>query len=115
MIEKSKNFIESRKNQWEDLGHGVKRQIMGYDKNIMMVKASFEKGAVGPLHKHFHSQVTYVVSGKFEVSIDGVKKVLSEGDGFYIPPDIEHGAVCLEPGILIDVFSPLREDFLKKA
>lgn len=115
MIEKSKNFIESRKNLWEDLGHGVKRQFMGYDKNIMMVKVTFEKGAVGPLHKHFHSQSSYVVSGEFEVSIDGVKKVLSAGDGFYIPPDVEHGAVCLKAGMLIDVFSPVREDFLKKA
>jgi len=113
-MKNSMEFIDGNTHPWEDLGDGVKRQIMGFDKNIMMVRAAFEKGAVGKLHKHFHSQTTYVASGKFEVEIDGKKKILSIGDGFYIPPDLMHGAVCLEAGILIDVFSPLREDFLEK-
>jgi quercetin dioxygenase-like cupin family protein len=54
-----------------------------------------------------------VVSGKFEVMINGEKKILEAGDGFYIEPDVPHGAVCLEEGILIDTFSPMRQDFLK--
>lgn len=80
----------------------------------MLVKVRFEKGAIGYVHEHYHSQSTYVVSGKFEVMINGEKKVLEGGDGFYIEPDAPHGAVCLESGILIDVFSPVRADFLKK-
>lgn len=113
-MKNSSEFIEKDTQPWEDLGNGMKRQRMGYDENIMMVKVAFDKGAIGQLHEHYHSQTTYVVSGKFEVEIDGKKKILSEGDGFYIPPHIMHGAVCLEPGILIDVFSPHREDFLEK-
>ncbi|NNF66387.1 MAG: cupin domain-containing protein, partial [Gammaproteobacteria bacterium] len=57
--------------------------------------------------------VAYVASGKFEVFIDGKKKILGPGDGFYIEPNTDHGAVCLEPGVLIDVFSPTREDFFE--
>jgi len=113
-MKNSSEFIEKDTQPWEDLGNGMKRQMMGYDENIMMVKVAFDKGAIGQLHEHYHSQTTYVVSGKFEVEISGKKKILSEGDGFYIPPHIMHGAVCLEPGILIDVFSPHREDFLEK-
>ncbi|NNC56693.1 MAG: cupin domain-containing protein, partial [Woeseiaceae bacterium] len=71
-----------------------------------------DKGAVGEVHAHTHAQVAYVVSGKFEVFISGKKKILGPGDGFYIQPNVDHGAVCLEPGVLIDVFSPVREDFL---
>ncbi|WP_159799642.1 cupin domain-containing protein [Flavobacterium sp. MK4S-17] len=105
-------FVESE-NPWEPVAEGVKRQITGYDVSIMMVKVMFEKGGIGPLHQHYHSQTSYVVSGKFEVSIDGEKKILQQGDAFYIAPNVLHGAVCLEAGMLIDVFSPIREDFLK--
>ena len=52
-------------------------------------------------------------SGMFEVQINGEKKALRAGDAFYIPPNVMHGAVCLEAGVLIDVFSPMREDFIK--
>lgn len=99
--------------QWENVGEGVKRKIMGYDKDLMLVKVDFEKGAVGSLHAHPHSQATYVVSGKFELTIGDEKKVIEAGDGYYVAPDVLHGCVCLEPGILIDTFSPAREDFLK--
>ena len=99
--------------QWENVGEGVKRKIMGYDKDLMLVKVDFDKGAVGSLHAHPHSQATYVVSGKFELTIGDEKRVIEAGDGYYVAPDVLHGCVCLEPGILIDTFSPAREDFLK--
>ena len=97
---------------WEDLGNGIKRQVYGYDERIMLVKAQFEGEAVGEMHQHVHSQVTYVESGVFEMNIGGEKKVLRAGDGYYVPPNVLHGCVCKEPGMLIDAFSPHREDFL---
>lgn len=114
MKTKSSNFIVSGDVPWEFASEGMVRQIMGYDGQIMLVKVKFEKGAIGYVHEHFHSQTSYVVSGKFEVTINGVKKIIEAGDGYYIEPDIPHGAVCLEEGMLIDVFSPMRQDFLKK-
>lgn len=97
----------------EKVAPGVTRQIMGYDSDIMLVVVNFESGAIGYKHKHPHHQVSYVVEGKFEVEIDGLKKVLCKGDSFLAPPDVEHGVICLEKGALLDAFSPLREDFLK--
>lgn len=114
MKTRSANYLVSKEIPWETVGEGVSRQILGYDGQLMLVKVRFEKGAIGYVHEHYHSQSTYVVSGKFEVMINGEKKVLEGGDGFYIEPDAPHGAVCLESGILIDVFSPVRADFLKK-
>lgn len=108
------NFIFAKDVEWQPAGEGVTRQIMGYDGQIMMVKVKFEKGAVGTLHHHYHSQVTYVESGKFEFTIKGVKKIVSAGDCLYKEPDAVHGCVCLEPGMLIDCFSPMRADFLEK-
>ncbi len=106
-------YIQDKNREWETADKGVKRKVLGFDKNIMMVKVEFQKYAIGYIHKHPHSQVTYVHSGKFEVQIGKEKKILKGGDCYFIPSDIEHGAVNLEPGILIDVFSPMREDFLK--
>ena len=92
---------------------GVARQIMGYDGQVMLVKVKFEKGAIGTPHTHYHTQTTYVVSGKFEFTVGDEKKIVEAGDGIYIEPDILHGCVCLEPGVLIDCFAPIRADFLK--
>ena len=100
--------------QWEPAGEGVVRQVMAYDGQIMLVKVKFETGAVGAPHTHYHSQASYIVSGKFELTIGDEKKVLVAGDGYYVEPDMLHGAVCLEAGVLIDCFTPMRADFLKK-
>lgn len=108
-----KVFIANKDVPWEVVGEGVKRKVMAWDDKVMMVKVEFEKGGVGNLHQHYHSQVTHVESGKFEVEINGEKKILSGGDAFYIPPNVLHGAVCLEKGVLIDIFSPMREDFVQ--
>jgi len=114
MKTRSKNYVLTNETQWEVVGEGVRRQILGYDGQLMLVKVEFQKGAIGAEHVHFHSQSTYVASGVFEFNVDGEKQVVKTGDGIYIAPDILHGAVCLEAGILIDTFSPMREDFLKK-
>lgn len=97
---------------WEELGQGLSRQIMGWDNQIMMVKVKFEKGAFGAPHSHFHTQTSFCHSGKFEFTIDGQKYIIEPGDGLYIAPNLLHGAVCLEAGVVLDVFSPVREDFL---
>lgn len=112
-MNKSKEFILTETMEWENLGGGVSRKFLGYDNQIMMVKVKFEKGAEGTPHSHFHTQATYCVAGKFEFDIAGEKQIVNAGDGVYIPPNAMHGALCLEPGILIDVFSPVREDFLE--
>ena len=97
---------------WESPAPKIERQLYGYDDKIMMVKVKFEKDGVGTLHEHPHSQVTYVESGAFEMTIGDQKKVLRTGDGYYVPPHVVHGCICLEAGMLIDVFTPMREDFL---
>ena len=108
----SKEFIFGDDIAWETVGEGLKRKIMGYDDKIMLVKVDFQVGAIGTLHEHHHSQVTYVESGSFDFTIGDTKKTVKGGDTVYIPPHVLHGAICTEAGILIDVFSPMREDFM---
>jgi quercetin dioxygenase-like cupin family protein len=111
-ITPTKAYWIDKETPWEAVDTGLSRQIMGYDGKIMLVKAKFETGAIGILHKHYHSQVTYVESGEFEMTIGDDIRIIKGGDSFYIPPHVMHGCVCRKPGILIDVFSPAREDFL---
>jgi quercetin dioxygenase-like cupin family protein len=109
----SKPFFLSNQEPTYQVEKGITRQFIAYDNNIMMVKVDFDKGSIGYQHTHPHTQTSYVISGKFEVTIGNEIKTLAEGDGFYVEPDIIHGCVCLESGSLIDTFSPIREDFYK--
>ncbi len=112
IIQQVNAFIKDDSLEWEEVAPGMKRKIMTYDNRVMAVKVAFEKGAIGTLHHHYHTQIGYVAKGLFEVEVDGKKQVLKEGDAFYATPNIIHGAVCLEEGMLIDIFSPMREDFI---
>lgn len=107
-----KNIIEDKNIVWKDLGNGVRRKVMFYDENMMMVKFEFQKGAVGALHSHPHLQMSYVASGVFEFILAGEKKIIKEGDIYNVPSGVEHGIVCLEDGLLVDIFNPIRQDFI---
>ena len=108
----SKVFILGEDTAWETPDAGVRRQVMGYDEPLMLVKVEFQTGAVGAVHAHPHRQASYVASGKFEVQVGGEKKTLGAGDGFFVAPDVPHGVLCLESGVLVDTFNPMRRDFL---
>lgn len=97
----------------QDAGNGVTRRVLAYSDDLMCVENTFEKGAVGSLHHHPHTQITYIVSGKFEFEIDGVKKIVQKGDTMLKTNDVVHGCVCLEAGVLLDIFNPYRKDFVK--
>ena len=114
MTHQSAPFLYESELEWQTPVVGLKRQIMGYNDDVMLVKIDFEAGCDGGgQHSHMHSQTSVVVSGVFEVTIDGETKTLKAGDGFYAAPNKVHGAVCIEAGTLIDAFSPMRADFLK--
>jgi quercetin dioxygenase-like cupin family protein len=108
----SDSFVRGRDVPWETVGDGVRRQVLGYGPDLMMVRVEFRAGAVGALHHHPHRQVTYVTSGTFEATVDGRKQLLGPGDCFFVAANLVHGVVALDPGTLIDVFTPVREDFV---
>jgi quercetin dioxygenase-like cupin family protein len=81
---KSKLFVRSEEIEWEKVATGVRRQILGYESELMMVHVVFEKGAVGVLHSHLHRQVSYIEAGSFEINISGEKKILNKGDSFSV-------------------------------
>lgn len=96
-----------------ETGPDVTRQVIADHPDLMVVDFSFVKaGATGALHSHPHVQSTFVSSGRFRFTVSGVDTEVGPGDSFVIPSGAIHGCVCLEPGTLIDCFTPRRDDFL---
>ena len=114
MATQSDDFLIGAELPAVEVDGGLTRKVMGFDGQLMLVEIKFKKGSVGYIHQHFHSQTSYVVSGVFEATVRGEKKMLKAGDGFYVEPNVAHGVVCMEEGTLIDAFSPSRQDFLAK-
>lgn len=106
-------FVFNESVKLENIGPGVTRKILAYSKELMMVEMSFEKGSEGAIHHHPHLQATYVAKGSFEFTINDETKVIKQGDSVYLSADAVHGVKALEDGILVDVFTPMREDFIK--
>jgi quercetin dioxygenase-like cupin family protein len=107
-------FVFNSNYDWENAGEGVRRKILAYEKDLMLIVTEFKKGAIGSIHKHPHKQVSYLERGSFEVTINEEKKVMKAGDSYLVPTNVEHGVVALEDSVLVDVFTPYREEFVKK-
>jgi quercetin dioxygenase-like cupin family protein len=106
-------FAEASDASWRDLGAGIRRRVRLHLPQMMMVEVAFEAGAVGATHAHPHVQCSYVQKGAFDVTIGGMTQRLAAGGGFIVPPNVEHGVIALEAGLLIDVFAPRRDDFFE--
>ena len=106
-------FVFGKDCPIKPVSDGVKRRILAYGDSLMAVEVHFEENAVGALHSHPHTQLSYVLEGEFEFEVGGEKKIVRKGDTLYKVPNVKHGCRCLKKGILLDVFNPYREDFLK--
>ena len=98
--------------EWTELGPGNRRRVLIHLPELMQVEFGFDAGAVGALHSHPHVQVSYVAEGRFEVTIGDVTAEVGTGGSFIVPSNVQHGVRALTAGRLIDVFTPMREDFL---
>ena len=97
---------------FQDLGGGVQRRVLSYNEELMTVEVAFQAGAVGAVHTHPHTQCTYVLSGRFSYSVEEESVILGPGDSIVVPASLPHGTTCLEQGVLLDIFTPMRKDFI---
>lgn len=106
-----KVFAQPGDGKVTDLGGSTRRVVLDLP-DLMLVEFTFVKGGVGALHSHPHVQSSYIASGVFDVTIDGVTQRIPAGGGYIVPSGLVHGVVAIEAGVLIDSFTPRREDFL---
>ncbi len=108
----SPNFLKDTDTEWITVDPGVRRKLLTHDGALMLVRVRFEKGGVGPVHSHPHIQSSFVVSGRFEMTIGGETRIIAAGDSYIVPSGVPHGVVALDAGELLDAFTPARADFL---
>lgn len=112
MTEKGQRWVFHDEAEAQSGGEGVVRRVLAYSGSVMCVENTFQKGAVGALHSHPHTQITYVAEGAFAFTIDGETKIVRKGDALLKENGVVHGCTCLEAGVLVDIFAPMREDFV---
>ncbi|MBE3563742.1 MAG: cupin domain-containing protein [Hydrogenibacillus schlegelii] len=81
---------------------------------LMIVRVEGPKGALAPRHAHPHEQMTLILSGRVRFRIGEDQRELGPGEAIHIPSGIEHEAELLTDSVFIDIFHPVREDFLRK-
>ena len=106
------NVVFHKDAPLNDLGGGVSRRVLAHTDQLIIVEVNFETGGVGSVHTHPHWQNTYVKSGRFRFTVDGEPVEVGPGDTLAFPSNIPHGTLCLEAGTLLDIFTPMRQDFL---
>jgi quercetin dioxygenase-like cupin family protein len=108
-----KIIVKNSEIEFEELEAKVKRKILSRGGTMMAVEVHFKKGGVGKKHSHDqHEQICYILKGEFEVEVGGETSILKAGDSFYAGRDVEHGVKALTDAVILDVFTPQREDFL---
>jgi quercetin dioxygenase-like cupin family protein len=108
------HVIPSNDNLMADPEDGLRRQVMSYTPNMMLVRHRMRKGWVGARHSHPHEQLVYIVSGHLIFEHPAGRFEAKTGDSFLVPGDIEHQASALEDSEVLDVFTPYREDYAPK-
>ena len=91
---------------------GLTRRVGAYNEKLFLAEHRMEKGWVGARHSHPHEQIVVMVEGKLRLIVGDVEKVIGPDDIVVISPNTPHEAHALEDTIVIDIFSPPREDFL---
>ncbi|GAC1645255.1 MAG: hypothetical protein NVS9B15_02770 [Acidobacteriaceae bacterium] len=89
----------------------LKRQVMSYSSAMMLVRHTMVKGWVGTRHRHPHEQLVYIVRGRIRFEHPGGTFEIGPGDSFLVPGGVDHQASAVEDSEVLDVFTPMREDY----
>ncbi|MCM0649583.1 cupin domain-containing protein [Clostridium swellfunianum] len=107
-------FVLNDLTQCKQLDEKVSRKVLGCGGSLLMAEVSFKKDGIGQIHSHEeYEQVSYIVKGSFKVTVGEEAKVLKAGDSFYADKNTPHGVIALEDSIILDIFTPLRKDFIE--
>jgi quercetin dioxygenase-like cupin family protein len=105
-------FKKSNVGKHREVIQGVHIKATVYGSQTLLTEVRLEKGAVIPLHKHPHEQTGYMISGHMDFLVDGEHHIATPGDSWNIAGNVEHGATAIEESVVVEIFSPAREDYL---
>ena len=106
----TKLFYSAKEGRWKELDGGGKRKIIHMD-NLTVMALSVPRGTItDAAHKHANEQAAVVISGRVKLFIGAESRILVAGEGYLVPPGVEHHIEALEDTVLIDYFTPKRTD-----
>jgi quercetin dioxygenase-like cupin family protein len=105
-------FSKSNNTGYKQALPGIKMRTLVYGDNTLMTEVLLEKDSVLPKHSHPHEQTGYLVKGKMSLMIGAETFTVGPGDSWCIPGNTDHGANILEDSVAVEVFSPVREEYL---
>ena len=106
-----------QKYTWDEMekevlsGHMSRRFVTG--EKLTLAQVLFKKGAPAAIHQHESEQISYVLEGALRFHVAGEEVTLHEGQVLLIPSNVPHGAEALEDTVVLDIFSPIRLDWIK--
>lgn len=98
--------------EYREVVPGVELKTLAHGERTLLGTFKIAEGAVIPIHTHPHEQTGYLVSGLLQFEIDETTVIADPGAGWCLAADVPHGATALEDTVVIEVFSPVREDYL---
>ncbi len=107
-------FNKAENSGYRNMMAGIEMKTLVYGQTTLMAEYRLEKGSLLPDHNHPHEQTGYLVSGKLRLTIGDDTRIMEAGDSWNVAGNVVHGAEVLEDTIAVEVFSPVREDFLPK-
>ncbi len=105
-------FTDGKKVAAQGAGEGITRKVLSYSKQVMLCELALQKGAAVPTHSHPHEQISYIVKGSCRYTVGEETYAMHAGDSVLMPANVPHSALMLEDCMIVDAFSPMREDFI---
>ena len=105
-------FTPGSREGYQDVIDKIRMKTTVYGAHTLMAEFRLQAGADLPLHRHPHEQTGYLVAGRMELTIGTQTHEVRPGDSWCIPGEVDHGAIVLEDSIAVEVFTPVREDYL---
>jgi quercetin dioxygenase-like cupin family protein len=104
----------TNKNPWIDIAPGIRRQTVTHGPAMYQQIAKLDAGSRMPEHHHPHEQIVYILSGRMKLIVAGVPHEMAVGDSFYLASESPHAVDTIEDTLVLDTFSPPREDYLAR-
>ena len=108
-------FTKKSRNGYQEVLDGIQLKTLVHGEKTLTTEFQLKKGCMLPDHTHPHEQTGYLVSGQMQLRIGTDTFAVSPGDSWCIPGDVSHGADILEDSVAVEVFSPVREEYLPKS
>ena len=105
-------FVQATDQGYLDALPGIRRKTLSYGAATLMSEFRLKAGSPLPMHEHPQEQTGYLISGRLRLSIGEETREMGPGDSWSIPRGVTHGAETLEDTVAVEVFSPVRKDYL---